>query len=120
MVDYTKPVRTIGTKEPAKIISLDGREPYSVLGYIGESVNIKSWTIDGLYLVEGGVSDFLNLENIPQKRSGWRNVYMRHGGNLVLGDALCDSQQEAKDIIAGHQFSSGRKYLYTAYIEWEE
>jgi len=120
VIDFTKPVRTIGTKEPVKIISLDGREPYSVLGYIGESVDIKSWTIDGLYLVVGGVSDLLNLENIPQKRSGWVNIFADYPPNMT--DKRRVSNEYIYPTKAGAE-SHGRgygDYVTTAYIEWEE
>jgi hypothetical protein len=49
MIDITKPVRTRdGT--PVEIISDKGREPYTLVGYIGNGRELDEWAADGAYL----------------------------------------------------------------------
>jgi hypothetical protein len=62
-IDFTKPVETV-TGIPVQIISTSGREPYPVIGYVGEhSLALDEWTSSGLYNVEElDYSDY-NLRN---------------------------------------------------------
>jgi hypothetical protein len=62
-IDFTKPVETV-TGIPVQIISTSGREPYPVVGYVGEhSLCLEEWTSDGLFNVEElDYSDY-NLRN---------------------------------------------------------
>lgn len=61
-IDFTKPVETV-IGIPVQIISTSGREPYPVVGYVGEhSVATKEWTVGGLYNAREPESDY-NLRN---------------------------------------------------------
>jgi hypothetical protein len=62
-IDFTKPVETV-TGIPVQIISTSGREPYPVVGYVGEhSLSLDEWTSDGLFnLAELDYSEY-NLRN---------------------------------------------------------
>jgi hypothetical protein len=80
-IDFTKPVETV-TGVPVQIISTSGREPYPVVGYIGEhSLALDEWTSSGLYNVEElDYSDF-NLRNkatwqlpAPPEGQQWHRV----------------------------------------------
>jgi hypothetical protein len=60
MIDITKPVRTReGT--PVEIISDKGREPYPLVGYIGNGRELDEWAADGAYLT--GTKSNNDLEN---------------------------------------------------------
>jgi hypothetical protein len=62
-IDFTKPVETV-TGIPVQIISISGREPYPVVGYVGEhSLCLDEWTSNGLFNIEElDYSDY-NLRN---------------------------------------------------------
>jgi len=60
MIDITKPVMTRdGT--PVEIISDKGREPYTLVGYIGNGRELDEWAADGAYLP--GTKSNNDLEN---------------------------------------------------------
>jgi hypothetical protein len=79
-IDFTKPVETV-TGIPVQIISTSGREPYPVVGYIGEhSLATQEWTAGGLYNARESESDF-NLRNkatwqlpAPPEGQQWHRV----------------------------------------------
>ena len=61
-IDFTKPVETV-TGIPVQIISTSGREPYPVIGYVGErSLATQEWTAGGLYNARESESEY-NLRN---------------------------------------------------------
>jgi hypothetical protein len=61
-IDFTMPVETV-TGIPVQIISTSGREPYPVVGYVGEdSLALNEWTLGGFYLSSESESDY-NLRN---------------------------------------------------------
>jgi hypothetical protein len=66
MIDITKPVRTRdGT--PVEIISNKGREPYTLVGYIGNNRELDEWAADGAYLTgTKSNNDLENYEPEPQ------------------------------------------------------
>jgi hypothetical protein len=71
-IDFTKPVETV-TGIPVQIISTSGREPYPVVGYVGEhSLSLDEWTLDGLFnLAELDYSEY-NLRNkATQPQEPW-------------------------------------------------
>lgn len=72
MIDFTKPVRTIGGKVSVKIISTEARyKRFNVVGYIGPHQEFDYWDKDGV-----SASIHTNsLENVPEKISGWINFY---------------------------------------------
>jgi len=71
-IDFTKPVETV-TGIPVQIISTSGREPYPVIGYVGEhSLALDEWTSDGLYNVEELDYSEYNLRNkATQPQEPW-------------------------------------------------
>ena len=76
-IDFNKPVRT-KSGIPVQIITTNGREPYSVVGYIGDDESPGTWTADGV--LRFGSGDELDLENF--KKRGWINIYPEDAGYL--------------------------------------
>jgi len=80
-IDFTKPVETV-TGIPVQIISTSGREPYPVIGYVGEhSLALDEWTSSGLYNVEEIDYSDHNLRNkatwqlpAPPEGQQWHRV----------------------------------------------
>lgn len=71
-VDFSKPVRTITTKQPVDIITTRARHPvYKVHAYIGDNDVVSVFTLDGR-LSENGPQF---LENVPQPRKLHLNIY---------------------------------------------
>lgn len=70
-IDFTKPVETV-TGIPVQIISTSGREPYPVIGYVGEhSLATQEWTAGGLYNARESESEY-NLRNkVTQPQEPW-------------------------------------------------
>lgn len=64
---------------PVQLITMDGRsEFYPILGYIGESEDIRSWTIDGKRLHhndEPDEPDEPDPLDLIQDREVWVNIY---------------------------------------------
>jgi hypothetical protein len=68
MIDITKPVRTRdGT--PVEIISDKGRDPYTLVGYIGNGRELDEWAADGAYLP--GTKSNNDLENYEPEPVRW-------------------------------------------------
>lgn len=71
-LDFSKPVRTVTTKQPVEIITTRARHPvFKVLGYIGEDQVATAFTLDGQISENGAVF----LENMPQKQILYLNIY---------------------------------------------
>lgn len=121
-LDLSKPVGTKSTKTPVEIITTNARGNYPVAGYIGDNEVIELWTINGKYAGEHHDSPY-DLENVPQKRSGWVNVYSEdtygniHEGTIphrsIIGGIIYTTKE-----MAISRSSNG--CLGHAYIEWEE
>lgn len=92
-IDWTKPVRTKGTKKPVRIVCTDGPGDYPVVGFIGDDTDPYQWTLDGNWLVDDVHDD--DLENAPQRiqREYWVNVYDDSGY-----DAIHDSAKHAAEF----------------------
>jgi hypothetical protein len=72
ILDLTRPVRTITTKQPVEIITTRARHPvYKVHGYIGDDDAATVFTADGR-LSDHGLPF---LENVPEKNRLHLNIY---------------------------------------------
>jgi hypothetical protein len=72
VLDLTRPVRTITTRQPVEIITTRARHPvYKVHGYIGDDEVVTLFTLDGR-ISEHGLPF---LENVPQQQRLYVNVY---------------------------------------------
>lgn len=71
-LDWSKPVRTVTTRQPVEIITTKARHPvFKVLGYIGDDQVATMFTLDG-QISENGPRF---LENMPQKQLLYLNIY---------------------------------------------
>lgn len=71
-IDFSRPVRTVTTKQPVDILTTRARHPvYKVHGYIGNDDVVTVFTLDGR-LSENGPQF---LENQPQKQQLHLNIY---------------------------------------------
>jgi hypothetical protein len=76
-LDFSKPVRTITTKQPVEILTTRARHPvYKVHGYIADNEVVTVFTLDGR-LSENGPHF---LENVPQKQQLHLNIYRNREG----------------------------------------
>lgn len=77
-LDFSRPVRTITTKQPVEIITTRARHPiYKVHGYIGQDEVVTVFTLDGR-LSENGP---LFLENAPLHHHLFLNFYPNRDPN---------------------------------------
>jgi len=108
MIDFDKPVRFIESHDPFTVISTEGRDPFNIVGYVGGN-RIPTAVNAGM------------LENIPQKRSGWVNVFADYPPEVtdcprrVGHEYVFNTKHEAQNAGRGYG-----DYVTTAYIEWEE
>lgn len=118
MIDFDKRVQT-KSGEPVEIITTEGREPWPIIGYRrdSDSDNLPScWTKEGR--ISRYNSSDQDLENVPQKRSGWRTVIVEKDGNVLKrGGVFCDTREEAERFI-GKSLDPG--WNGVEYIEWTE
>jgi len=72
LLDLSKPVRTVTSKQPVEIITTRARHPvYKVLGYIGDDQVATMFTLDGR-ISENGPRF---LENAPGMQRLYLNIY---------------------------------------------
>jgi hypothetical protein len=77
-LDFSRPVRTVTTKQPVEIITTRARHPvYKVHGYIGQDEVVTVFTLDGR-LSENGP---LFLENAPSHHQLFLNFYPNRDAN---------------------------------------
>lgn len=107
-IDFTKPVETV-TGIPVQIISISGREPYPVIGYVGEhSLALDEWTSDGLYNVEELDYSEYNLRNKAtwQLPDPYAELKAAHAAGKVIqfnpGDSLGWRDQQCDFTAAPH------------------
>jgi hypothetical protein len=96
MIDITKPVRTRdGT--PVEIISDKGREPYTLVGYIGNGRELDEWAADGAYLP--GTKSNNDLENYKPEPQPDADSWIPH----IPGDPMpCDG-----DLVVSVKLRNG-------------
>ena len=112
-----KPVCTRDGRK-ARIICFNRKGIYSIVALIdGEQENIQSYTNNGRLRCTDLESE-LDLMMLPEKRSGWVNVYRDcDGANITKDDNIYSSREAA---IASAQFIDGNHYVATTKINWEE
>lgn len=94
LLDLSKPVRLVTSKQPVEIITTRARHPvYKVHGYIGDDDVVTVFTLEG-QLSENGPRF---LENVPQAQQLFLNIYPNPGGAAGARYAVTqhDSRQEA-------------------------
>jgi hypothetical protein len=77
MIDWTKPVRHIGTKQPGRVLCTDGPGEYPVAVWWEHHDGPCSYTPDG----RANIDWHAEVENIPQPPTVlWANYYKDGGG----------------------------------------
>lgn len=98
-LDFSKPVRTVTTKQSVEIITTKARHPvFPVLGYIGEDQVVTMFTLDGQISENGPVF----LENMPLKQTLYLNIYPNRSslGNREKFFLTQHDTREAADAAA--------------------
>lgn len=91
-IDFSKPVRTITTRQPVEILTTRARHPiYKVRAYIGNADVETVFTLDGR-LSDGGP---VFLENVPLQTQLFLNIYRPAGADAQYRITQHASQQEA-------------------------
>lgn len=97
LLDLSKPVRLVTSKQPVEIITTRARHPvYKVHGYIGDDDVVTVFTLDG-QLSENGPRF---LENVPQAQRLFLNIYPNPGGGAGARYVVTqhESRQEADTV----------------------
>lgn len=105
-----------GDGRNVRIISTNGMSgSYPIIALIPEGNKERVWlyTNDGKY-IEDTIDD-KDLYFVPEKKTGWTNVYKYASGRTHLGGIIYDSKEEAE--TEGKKY---RRYISTIKIEWEE
>jgi hypothetical protein len=111
MIDITKPVRTReGT--PVEIISDKGREPYTLVGYIGNGRELDEWAADGAYLP--GTKRNNDLENYEPEP--WKLPDPPEGQKWHRDDWTEDMLPEGyRPLLLGETRESEDEFLFEPY-----
>jgi hypothetical protein len=104
-IDFSKPLRTKDGL-PVTLVTTAGREPYPVVGFIGDYYMPKCWTKTGNYSI---VPNEYDLVNVPEKQ--YVNLY--HKENKVVAGI---PRTRLEDAITDSAIEVG--YIKTVEIEW--
>jgi len=112
MIDWTKPVRTKGTKTKVRILSLDGPGSQPVVGYLlNDDPEVFTWNLGGGLNPEP-VSCGMDLENtppapsysikctageIPGRAWCWL-IQCDYGHPIKRNIAVCETRDDAETI----------------------
>ena len=91
-LDFSKPITT-RDGQAVRILCTDGPGERPIVGIVG--VSAKQWGLDGGY-VRGMPDHGSNLINPPVKRRGWVNLYRGHGGSILSGFYVYETEAEAR------------------------
>ena len=111
------PQRKVVTRSgrPVRILCTDAKGDYPVIGLIRSLDNEDyPWRFrtDGAIL-ENEENDS-DLFFSPEKKEGWVNIYKLNEHNMLAGDLVFPTKEEAMKSI------SSEDYVATTHIEWEE
>jgi hypothetical protein len=108
IVDFNKPVQTRNGHK-VEIKFTDGRGPFPVHGYVGNSTGITCWKYNGKFLKteEDCTQDLVNV-----KTKRYINLY-REGNNISIGHYWTTLEEASK----WHDVGGG--YLKTVEVEWD-
>ena len=113
MIDWTKPVRTVGSKTPVTILSHKGPGNMSIVGYMEDGeTDILQWYPGGGYSVDP-VPHCLDLENVHDRvtyepkniqgwvlptRGNWACISKEDEGKDRMVIAICYTHKDAERI----------------------
>jgi hypothetical protein len=108
LLDLTKPLQT-KAQRPVRILSTEGKEPYPIVGYIGDSPRPTAWTQEGKCHNDAPVA---NLENVPPVRHvRYLNIYSNDTGyaSREEADRLAATVKHAQRIACiRYEFIEGQ------------
>jgi hypothetical protein len=102
---------TTRSGEPVEVVAVNGREPYPVVGYIGEATTYATWTSTGKYDQFGG-DDKYDLIPVLVKRQGWVNLERSSDGRMMPVAFVYETYKDARNAVPGA--------IATVPVEWEE
>ncbi len=103
MLDINKPIQTRDGR-PVEILTFKGRSSrYPIVGYVGDSTDTYTWTVDGTYLV-GDVKP-TDLVNTSQKHIGYANVYLAASSEGLYNIYSYPTRDHADRMKAGNRIA---------------
>ena len=78
-----------------------------------------SYTVRGKININQDIDCDLDLLFVPEKKSGWTNVYKYTFGGTHLGEVIYNSKEEAENNAKVYE-TDINTYITTIKIEWEE
>jgi hypothetical protein len=108
--DPTKPCRTLGG-QPVEIVATKGRAAYPILGYIGDSEALTSWTKHGELLK--GIQQDRDLVNTPEVVKTYQAVYVHGVG--PISSSVPGSGFGCQGYLV-RTIEDGEKWVSTEYI----
>lgn len=102
--------------DPVKIISTEARGNYSVLGYIGDDIEVSKWTSDGRFFAGEDGNDLDIFEDIP-KTELIRAVYVNDNENTITYPPKYVVKSPMKYIGKIKIVHDGRKLISVTIIE---
>jgi hypothetical protein len=105
--DKDLPCRTRNGAEVI-ILTTKARGDYPIVGHIGDSIELVSWTAEGKYVINSNILEYLkDLVNIPRVIKGYMNVYSSYNSPLYA-------------CRVGADFATGADRVACIYVEYEE
>jgi hypothetical protein len=101
--------------EPFELITVNGREPFPVLGYIGTDSEVTHLSATGKYYLtwdRDQREDGRDLIPAPVKRQGWVNLERSSDGRMMPVAFVYETYEDARNAVPGA--------IATVPIEWEE
>ena len=92
MIDWSKPLRTVEGHYPCRVYRTDLKGDYPILITIdyGDWEETEKLTLDGRVHLD---NKFSYIENIPEEKFVWINVYETPDGSLYTGSIYSSIEQ---------------------------
>ena len=107
-----------GDGRKVKILCTNRKSPYPIVALVenhdNDYENVCSYRENGLYSLYS-LSEENNLFFAPETHEGWINVYRYSDGGRAYAGAVYDSKEDAEKLKV-----SGKNYVTTIKLEWEE
>lgn len=95
-IDYTKPVTTRNGQKVEIITSNARCDTWKVMGYVGDSLQVDNWQLDGKYSHTAEESEF----DLVQKQELWVNVYEGNYARAFLSKKHAEETSKTPPTIA--------------------
>ena len=113
-LDLTKPLQTLNGL-PVELISMNGRSPYRLIGYIGDNCYVSSWDENGHR--DRFVNESNDLINVPEKKRSGRVsiVILKDGSPRILGYGI-----DAWSVLPGIESKEYDNRIAELTVPWTE